>query len=128
MAAPTRTPGDVKLLLDEMHAPTIAEALCTDGHDVVAVAAEPDLRGTSDSDLLSHTFAEARALVTEDVGDFSVIASQWAAEGRAHCGVVFTSPKRFDRASVAYPGNLIAALGQFLAGEPDEGDSWTWWL
>src|SRR3990170_1906685 len=60
----------VKLLLDEMHAPSIADALTEDSWDVVAVAAEAELRGMSDENLLARSAATGRALVTENVVDF----------------------------------------------------------
>ena len=118
----------MRLLLDEMHAPAVAEALVASGHDVVAVAAEPELRGCSDRGLLEHACAADQAIVTENIGDFSSLAAGWASEARDHCGLVFTSPRRFNRASLAYPGSLIAALGAFLASPPVEGRSWQWWL
>ena len=152
----------MRLLLDEMHAPAVAEALVASGHDVVAVAVEPELRGCSDRGLLEYArsaslaagwASEARdhcglvftsprrfnraleyacaadqAIVTENIGDFASLAAGWASEARDHCGLVFTSPRRFNRASRAYPGNLIAALGAFLASPPVEGRSWQWWL
>ncbi len=118
----------MKLLLDEMHAPGIAEALIAQGHDVVAVAAMAFLRGVSDADLFDHAAGNERALVTENVVDFSPLASQWAGEARRHAGLIFTSPKRFNQASLAYPGNLIEALGRFLDSPPVDGPSWTWWL
>jgi hypothetical protein len=118
----------VKILLDEMHAPSIADALAEEDWDVLAVVAAADLRRISDADLLEHAAAMERALVTENVADFSPLADQWAGEGRAHAGLIFTHPKRFNRASVGYPGNLIGALRVFLADLPIEGASWTWWL
>ena len=118
----------MRLLLDEMHAPAVAEALVASGHDVVAVAAEPELRGCSDRGLLEHADAADQAIVTENIGDFSSLAAGWASEARDHCGLVFTSPRRFNRASRAYPSNLIAALGAFLESPPVEGRSWQWWL
>jgi hypothetical protein len=118
----------MKLLLDEMHAPGIADALVAQGHDVVAVAAMAFLRGASDADLFDHATRNQRALITENVGDFSPLALQWASEARTHAGLIFTNPKRFNRASLAYPGNLIGALGSFLDSPPVNGASWTWWL
>jgi hypothetical protein len=118
----------VRLLLDEMHAPSIADALTRDNHDVVAVAGVPGLRGLADPDLLEYAAAADRALVTENVADYIPLATQWASEGRTHAGLIFTNPKRFDRASLAYPGNLIAALHRFLDDPPIDGASWTWWL
>lgn len=118
----------MKLLLDEMHAPNIARALADDGEDVVAVAAEASLRGSPDANLLDHATTSGRALVTENIVDFAKLSELWATEGRSHAGLIFTNPKRFNRASVAYPGDVIAALRVFLKAPPIEGESWTWWL
>lgn len=118
----------MRLLLDEMHAPAVAAALVGAGHDVVAVAAEPSMRGRSDMSLLQHGTESGRALVTENVGDFLVLVQRCAAAGESHPGVILTNPARFNRASLAYPGNLISALAAFLADPPVDGDSWTWWL
>lgn len=118
----------MRLLLDEMHGPAIADALTEAGFDVVAVAADPSLRGCPDADLLEHAAATDRALVTENVGDFSVLAAARAVDGEPHAGLIFTNPARFNRATLAYPGNLIVALGTFLDDPPISGDSWIRWL
>ena len=118
----------MKLLLDEMHAPSIARVLVESGEDVVAVAAEASLRGPPDADLLVHAAASGRALVTENIADFARLTGRWTTEGRSHAGLIFTNPKRFNRASVTYPGDVVAALRRFLAAPPVVGDSWTWWL
>lgn len=118
----------MKLLLDEMHAPAVAEGLRAEGHDVVAVAAAAGLRGAADEDLLAYAAGEGFVVVTENVVDFAAIAALWVVEGRAHPGLVFTSPKRFNRATRAYPGNLVVALRKLLREPPDLGSSGTWWL
>ncbi len=118
----------MRLLLDEMHAPIVAAALVDAGHDVVAVAADLSMRGCSDASLLQHAAESGRVLVTENIGDFSVLLQRRAAVGESHPGVIFTNPVRFNRASLAYPGNLISALADLLAEPPVEGNSWTWWL
>ena len=118
----------MRLLLDEMHAPAVAVALAEAGFDVVATAADPSLRGSGDADLLDHAAATGRALVTENVGDFSVLTAGRAVDGEPHAGLIFTNPSRFNRATIAYPGNLIAALRTFLDDPPISGDSWTQWL
>ena len=59
----------MRLLLDEMHSPTIGGALSEKGIDVIAVAGEPSLRGLSDADLLDHAAATDRVLVTENLDD-----------------------------------------------------------
>ena len=118
----------VRLLLDEMHAPAIADALTADGWDVLAVAARPSLRGTPDDELLAYATANERAMVTENIVDFAVIAARWAAESRSHTGIIFTNPRRFNRATVAYPGNLVVALRALLEDPPAIGGSGSWWM
>jgi len=128
VASPTRTAREVNLLLDEMHAPGIAATLVDESFDVVAVAAQPGLRGMSDEDLLIYATAHERAVVTENVADFMPLALQWAGAGTVHGGLIFTSPKRFNRAMLAYPGNFINGLRDFLTDPPITGESWIWWL
>lgn len=118
----------MRLLLDEMHAPAVAVALTEAGFDVVATAADPSLRGFSDADLLALATAADRALVTENVGEFSVLAAARAVAGEPHAGLIFTNPARFNRATLAYPGNLIATLRTFLENPPVSGGSWIRWL
>jgi hypothetical protein len=118
----------VKLLLDEMHAPGIAASLTEASFEVVAVAAHPGLRGMTDEDLLAYATTHERTLVTENVTDFMPLAAHRAGSGKAHAGLIFTNPKRFNRATVAYPGNVIAALRAFLTDPPITGESWIWWL
>jgi hypothetical protein len=118
----------VRLLLDEMHAGSVARALAGEGFDVVGVCEVLDLRGRPDDDLLGLAASQERAIVTENVRDFAALAELWARTGHVHQGIVFTSPDRFNRAAKAYPGNLIAALRSFLAAPPVEGQSWVWWL
>lgn len=111
-----------------MHAPSIAVTLTEEGWDVTAVAASGELRGMSDEDLLAHAAREERLVVTENIVDFAVLAARWASDGRAYAGLIFTNPKRFNRANLAYPGNLLAALRAFLESPPELGRSSTWWL
>lgn len=118
----------MRLLLDEMHAPVVAETLRADGHDVVAVAETAELRGLADEDVLIHATAEGRAVVTENVVDFAALATRWATEGRAHGGLVFTNPRRCNRATRAYPGNLIESLRVLLRDPPELAASGIWWL
>lgn len=118
----------MRLLLDEMHAPVVAEELRNRGHDVVAIAAAGELRGIADEEVFARAAAEGRATVTENVADFLPIAHHWVAEGRTHHGLVLTSPERFVRSNAAYPGDLVVALDAFLSDPPVSGHSWTWWL
>lgn len=118
----------MKLVLDEMHAPVIAEALDHDGYDVVAVAASPTLRGMPDDELLAWATDTGRVIVTENVGDYARLASTWTVAGREHAGVIFTHPRRFPRSTQAYPADVVAALQSLLAARPAWGPSTVWWL
>jgi len=125
---PTGTPPFVKLLLDEMHAPSVARVLTANGWDVIAVATEPNLRGLPDADIIDYATRNGRSVVTENVADFSILANEWTARGADHAGIVFTNPNRFNRASLAYPGNLLKALELLLNEPPNPGSSWIRWL
>ena len=128
MEAPANVARQVRLLLDEMHSPSIAEALVARGWDVVAVAAEPSLRGSSDAELLEHATASDQILVTENVGDFAVLFGDRVENDRPCASLIFTNPKTFNRASLAYPNDVITALEEFLKAPPIQGQSWVWWL
>lgn len=118
----------MRLLLDEMHSPTVSRALQEAGHDVHAVAGDPLLRSMADAKLLQLAAEMNRAIVTENVPDFAVLGSQWAADAKPHAGIVYTNPNRFNRNTAAYPTNLISTLDHFLRQPPVEGHSWVWWL
>ncbi len=111
-----------------MHSPTVAAALRADGTDAVSVAAEASLRGMSDEQLFETALETGSVIVTENARDFAVLAARRIADGASSCGLVFTSPRRFNRASAAYPGAVIDALRRFLAKPPIETDTWTRWL
>ncbi|MBC7373128.1 MAG: DUF5615 family PIN-like protein, partial [Frankiales bacterium] len=99
----------MRLLLDEMISPTVAQQLRARGHDVVAVAERADLVQSADEQVLHQAAQEDRVLVTLDVADFAVLAGQWAAQGRGHAGIIYVSGTAFaqDRSLL---GALITAL------------------
>jgi len=125
--APTGPPGRLKLLLDTHHSRLAAGRLRDDGHDVIAAADDPMLASPPDEELLRVATGHERALVTENAKDFDRIVRSWAASGEHHAGVVFTSPRRFHRASRAYPANLVAALAALLETPTHQVDM-VWWL
>jgi len=86
-----------KLLLDEMFHPRIAHQLCEQGHDVLAIAAQPELVGQPDEQILAHASAQDRCLLTENVRDFEILRAAWAREGKVHAGLLYTSRQRFPR-------------------------------
>ncbi len=118
----------MKLLLDVHHSPRAAERLREQGHDVIAAASDAHVSPLADEDLLRYARSDGRAMVTENVKDFARIIHAWAAAGEHHAGIVFTSPRRFHRGSLAYPENLVVALERFLGEPPPAGEDWVHWL
>jgi Domain of unknown function (DUF5615) len=112
------------MLLDEMHAPAVAEALRRRGHDVIAVAERPDLRAMADEELFAWAGRESRRLVTENVKDYRRLMLRAEESALRGATVLYTSSRTFPR-SRRSPGPLIAALDAWLchtdaAGRPAE--------
>ena len=121
----------MKLLLDEMHAPTVAAMLRDWGHDAVAVKERADLIGMPDEDLLRVATAEGRAVVAENVKHFALLHRHILAAGQRHLGLVFTSAHRFPRSAQSYVQVLADALAAFLSERGamlEDVESFVWWL
>jgi hypothetical protein len=107
----------VKLLLDEMYPPVVAEQLRARGHDVVSVH-DPEYRrleGGPDEEAFAAALAESRALVTENVPDFRRLEAEALAHGEAHAALVFTSNRQFPRGKPGTTGHLIDALHTLMS-------------
>ena len=121
----------MKLLLDEMYAPSVAALLRDWGHDAVAVKERRDLIGLSDEDLLRAATAEGRAVVTEDVYDFAALDRRISAAGQNHSGLVLAHARRFPRSVGNHERVLADALAAFLSEHSailDDVESFVWWL
>lgn len=120
----------MKLLLDEMFPPMIAERLRDQhGCDVVAISERDELRGLPDTDVFVAAQDEKRAVVTENVSDFRPIAREWQAMGRTHFGLVLTTNRRFPRSRARTAGRLVTALKSLLdaeTGPPVASNRETW--
>ena len=120
----------MKLLLDEMYPYSIAEQLRARGHDVVAVGERPELRGAADEVVFAAAQEEQRAIVTDDVG-FRAIEAGRRSRGKTHCGLIFTTNRRFPHGRRATVGRLVRSLDRFLSDDaPTLADrsSFIWWL
>ena len=115
----------MKLLLDEMWAPAIAQALRDRGHEVVAVAERLDLRGLPDEAIFDAALAEGWVIVTENVVDYRPLAADAMRAGRPHPGLIFTSNRAYPRANRRTAGRLVAALDHLLSTrEAIETEHW----
>ena len=125
MAKAAWTARQVKLLLDEMWPPRIAEALRTRGHTAVAVSERPDLRTRPDEVIFEWARTEGWAIVTEDIADFRELAGAAIDAGRDVPTLIFTSSRRWPRGGSSPVGGLVAALDALLREHPDlEGEHW----
>jgi predicted nuclease of predicted toxin-antitoxin system len=109
----------VKLLLDEMWSPVIAQQLRRRGYDVIAVVEREDLRSVHDDALFEISQRELRIIVTDNSDDFCRIAAAARVSGRSHIGLVVTNDRRFSRHHPRIIGNMVTALSALLDEDPD---------
>lgn len=102
----------MKLTLDHHYSKALAEELRQRGHDVVS-ALERGWETEEDEPLLMACQGEQRALLTNNVADFTVMARRWATEGRRHSGLIFTSDSALPRGR-SMIGKYIELLGELL--------------
>lgn len=96
-----------------MHAPAVAQALRKLGHDVVAVAEEPDLRAMTDLELFRWAAQRGRRVVTENVKDFRPLLRYADESGLPAAALLLTSSRTFPR-SRRNPAPLIEALDHWM--------------
>lgn len=118
----------MRLLIDEMYPPSIAEQLRTRGHDVVAVTARPEMRALPDDSVFATAQQEHRAVVTENIGDFSAIADAADHRGQLHHGLILIDPAKYPRGNPRTVGRLVTKLDWLLNDQRgDEPTSLRWW-
>lgn len=98
----------MKLLLDEMYAVKLAQALRDQGVDAITVA-ELGMAGRSDADVFAAATDGGYALLTENVSDFARLCGEHVAAGRHHRGVLVALSSRFSRRPGGY-GAIAAAV------------------
>jgi hypothetical protein len=109
-------PNRVKLALDNHYSPLIARRLRERGFDVVA-AVEVGWEAEDDEPLLGLCKGKNRCLLTNNVGDFAVIARAWQSEGRSHAGLIFTSDGGWPRSRETI-GRYVDALAELMTAHP----------
>jgi hypothetical protein len=111
----------VKLLLDEMLTPVIAQQLRDLGHDVESVARHPAREALSDVEVMALARDERRAVVTNNLVDFRPLHHQAVTPGGdGHFGMVLM-PGNYRRTKGDI-GRIVAALAAKLAEYPGETD------
>lgn len=105
----------MKLLIDEMYPPVIAERLRQAGHDAVSVLERSDLVGQDDAEIWRFATADRRAVVTENASDFLAISRQAISVGQASPSLVITSNRSFPRHPRSFLGRAVLALSAFCA-------------
>lgn len=118
----------VKLLLDEMLSPAVAQQLRKRGHDVEAVKGNPLHEALSDREVMDLARAEGRAVVTNNLVDFRPLHHEAITPGGpGHFGIVFM-PGSYRRTK-ADIGRIVKALEAKLAefaGDSDLANGETW--
>ena len=103
----------MRLLIDEMYPPAIAEQLGKAGHDAISVQEDPEARALDDSAVCGLALSAGRALVTENAADFLGILRYRAATGDPAPALVITSNRSFPRHSAVFVGQAVRALCAF---------------
>lgn len=115
---PSAARARVRLALDHHYATAIARKLRDRSHDVVA-AIERGWELEDDESLFMVCLQEQRALLTNNVADFSTIARRWAVQGQPHSGLVFTSDASMPRTRHTI-GRYVTAVHKLLASNPTD--------
>ncbi|HEY5262098.1 MAG TPA: DUF5615 family PIN-like protein [Solirubrobacteraceae bacterium] len=119
----------MKLLLDEMYSPVIAEQVGSRGHDVEAVAARSELRALADEGIFDVAQQEGRTVVTENIADFCEIVNRQDTSGQSHYGLVLVNPSKHPRGEPRAIGRMVSELDRLLKEHPaDEPTSPRHWL
>ena len=104
----------MKLLVDEMYDPEIAEALRALGHDVVHASERAELKSAGDEVVFSCAQTEQRVIFTNNVRDFMPIVNLALQGDGAFHGIVFSNDKSLPR-SKSNTGRITALLHALLA-------------
>ena len=116
----------MRLLLDEMLSPAVADELAKLGHDAAAVASRADPREQPDGTVLAAARDEDRAIVTADIGGFRRLATAEAAAGRAPPPLILLHSRPWPGRNLSGAARrLVTALDALLAsGAGVEGEHW----
>ena len=120
----------MRLILDELCPPGIAEALRSRGHDVVSLhdPTHAHLRGRSDAEVLAAAATELRAVVTDNARHFLPLHRELIARGETRHGLVLFSNRSFPRHRPdTFVRAMVRELDELLDvadGDPDGRVVW----
>lgn len=121
MACRASGAAPVRLLLDEMLSPVIAQQLRDRGHDAQAIAGHPLHAALGDREVMDLARAQGRAVVTNNLVDFRPLHHEAIVPGGpGHCGMAFMAGNY--RRTKADTGRIVTALEAILAEFPGERD------
>jgi hypothetical protein len=109
----------LRLLLDEMYPSDIAALLRRNGHDAVSVHERRDLPSKPDPTIFAAAQAEQRAVLTNNVRDYTPIVTAAARDGVAHYGVILTSDRSLPR-SRHLVGLYAEVLDELMSANPED--------
>lgn len=118
----------MRLLLDAMLSPRLAESLRTAGCDALALGEVDPRPGIPDGEVLAIATDLGRAIVTDNVRDFrGIAAARVIGSGSGHAGIVYL-PGRTPR-SLNDTGRLVESILAVAASHPGEsglanGEAW----
>lgn len=114
-----------RLLLDEHYSAEIADRLCIDGYDIVAVVGDAELRALPDAELFRWAAGQGRRVVTENIKDIRPLLVRAYTTSEAVAPLLLVRPRRFPRGSGDRTEAIVKALTAWLhaaelGDRPDE--------
>ncbi len=110
----------MRLLLDELISPAVARDLRSRDYEVDAIKHDrPELQSLPDAEIVRRMAAERRAIVTNDIADFTPIHERIVAAGEEHYGMIFTDDAKLPRSSASV-GVWVETLAAFLIAHPSD--------
>ena len=109
----------MKLLVDEMYDPEIAEALRVLGHDVVHASERAELKSAGDETIFSVAQTEERAIFTNNVRDFMPIVNRALQGDAAFHGIVLSNDKSIPRTK-GNTGTITTLLHELLSQHAED--------
>ena len=85
----------------------------------MVTAGEQGWEAENDEALLDLCASDGRALLTNNVADFAVIARQWQSQGRSHHGLIFTSDHSMPRSRNTI-GRYVELLVVLMTDNPGD--------